>query len=217
MIDLMKTASSARHHIRLTADFKSDLHCWASFLPMWNGRSVMRQEAPTHTVTSDAAGGWGCGAVTDMGQWFQVKWPESWSGVNIAAKEMVPVVISVAVWGQQWVGHTLLVRSDNMAVVQALTVGTARDPLLMHLLRCMHFFTASHQIGIQARHLPGALNIAADALSRDNMTILFASVPQAHREAVEVPAPLLDMLLHQRPDWTSPTWRRMFLSSWGRH
>ena len=69
MIDLMKTASSARPHIRLMADFKSYLHWWASFLPTWNGWSVMRQEAPTHTVTSNAAGGWGCGAVTDMGQW----------------------------------------------------------------------------------------------------------------------------------------------------
>ena len=78
-----------------------------------------------------------CGALTDAGQWFQVQWPESQAGINIAAKEMVPVVISVAIWGQEWASHQIRV---NMAVVHALTAGMARDPLLMHLLRCLHFF-----------------------------------------------------------------------------
>jgi hypothetical protein len=104
-----------------------------------------------------------------------------------------------------------------MAVVHALTARTAKDPLLMHLLRCLHIFTATSQIGIRARHAPGVLNTAADALSQNKMTVFFASIPQAHREAVRVPPPLLDMLLHQRPDWTLPAWRKMFLSSWDRH
>ena len=58
---------------------------------------------------------WCCGAVTNTGQWFQVQWPESWSEINIAIKEMVPVVISVAIWGREWAKSLLLVRTDNMA------------------------------------------------------------------------------------------------------
>ena len=115
LIDLMKMAKHPSHHVRLTADFRSDLHWWASFLPAWNGRSIMPPGNPTHVVTSDASGTWGCGALTDTGQWFQVQWPESWAEINIAAKEMVPVVISVAIWGQVWAKHRVLVRSDNMA------------------------------------------------------------------------------------------------------
>ena len=217
MIDLMKTANLPRHHVRLTAEFKSDLHWWASFLPRWNSRSIVPQEDPSHEVTSDASGGWGCGAITNTGQWFQVQWPESWSEINIAVKEMVPVVISVAIWGREWAKSLLSVRTDNMAVVHALTAGTAKDPLLMHLLCCLHFFTATGQIGIRARHVPGVLNTAAYALSQNKMTVFFASIPQVHREVVRVPPPLLDMLLHQRPDWTLPAWRKMFLSSWDRH
>ncbi len=60
-------------------------------------------------------------------------------------------------------------------------------------------------------------NTAADALSRNKMRVFSQSSPQACREAARVPTPLLDMLLHQRPDWLSPTWRKLFLSSWGRH
>ena len=107
--------------------------------------------------------------MTDSGQWFQVQWPESWAEIAIAAKEMVPVVISAAIWGVQWAKCRVLVQSDNMAVVHSLTTGTARDPLLMHLLCCLHFVTASHQIHIVARHVPGVLNTAADALSRNSM------------------------------------------------
>ena len=96
--------------------------------------------------------------LTEAVQWFQV---ESWAGINIAAKELVPVVISVAIWGQYWAKHKVLVRSDNMAVVHALTAGTARNPLLMHLLHCLHFFMANHQIGIEGRHMAGIHNTAA--------------------------------------------------------
>ena len=217
MIDLMKLADHPSHHVRLTADFRSDLHWWASFLPLWNGRSVMPPGDPELMVTSDASGSWGCGAVTCAGQWFQVQWPESWAEIHIAAKELVPVVISVAIWGQQWAKQQVRVRSDNLAVVHALSAGTARDPLLMHLLRCLHFFTATYQIGLDARHVAGTLNTAADALSRNKLSVFFGSSPQAHPEAARVPAPLLDMLLHQRPDWLSPTWRKLFLSSWDKH
>ena len=48
MIDLMKVARHPRHHVRLTAEFKSDLHWWASFLlerkiyPSSTGASLFR-------------------------------------------------------------------------------------------------------------------------------------------------------------------------------
>ena len=213
MIGLMKTASQPRHHVRLTAGFRSDLLWWASFLPRWNGRSVMPPPAPSFTVTSDASGSWGCGAVTDGGQYFQVQWPPDWENVNIAVKEMVPVVIALAVWGQYWTEHMVLVRSDNMAVVQAINGDSAKDVKLLQLLRCLHFFTASHQISICARHIA---NTAADALSRNNLPAFLSHTPQAADRSTRVPPPLLDMLITQRPDWTSADWRTMFLATLGR-
>ena len=53
----------------------------------------------------------GDGAVTDNNQ------PESWSGVHIAGKEMVTVIISVAIWDEEWASSLLMVMSDKMAVV----------------------------------------------------------------------------------------------------
>ena len=47
----------------------------------------------------------------------------------ITAKETVPVVISAAVWGGKWAKCRVLVRSDI----------ASGDPLLIHLLCCLHF------------------------------------------------------------------------------
>ena len=52
---------------------------------------------------------WGCGAFNSLvkAAWFQLQWPESWSSVHIKAKELVPIIIAVAVWGRQWRGMWL--------------------------------------------------------------------------------------------------------------
>ena len=96
---------------------------------------------------------------------------------------------------------TVLVRSDNMAVVQSLSSGTARGTRFMHLLCCLHFL-AHHEICIQAHHVADILNSASDALSCNNMALFFHCTLQAAREPTPVPDQLVHMLVLQCPDWT---------------
>ena len=165
MFDLAKRVQQAHHHVRLSQDFRSDLQWWASFLPRWNCKSMLHLPNPQHIITADASGSLGCGAFGSHGRWFQLQWPQSCASHHIAAKELVPVVMAIALWGAQWQATTVLVRSDNTAVLAALMSGSAKDPLLMHPLRCLH-------LHLVARHLAGVENTAADALSRDNLTRL---------------------------------------------
>ncbi len=51
------------------------------------------------TKTSDASGSWGCGAFESSGEWIQLKLPESWSSIHITVKELLPIVIGIALWG----------------------------------------------------------------------------------------------------------------------
>jgi hypothetical protein len=51
--------------------------------------------------------------------------------------------------GGPWQSTIVLVRSDNAA---ALTSGTARDPVLMHLWRCLQFFLAHYDIHLHSFH-----------------------------------------------------------------
>ena len=107
MINLSTGVKELHHHIRLNASFRSDLQWWATFLPTWNGVSMMSVPSrANHDVfmISDASGNWGCGAYNSQGEWFQFQWPLAWVSIHITIKELLPIVLSCAIWGGYWRG-----------------------------------------------------------------------------------------------------------------
>ena len=213
MIDLAARFKNIDHWIRLNAEFRADLQWWAEFLPAWNGVGFFFPQSPTLTLTTDASGTWGCGAYC-LPQWFQLQWPDSWSSCHIAAKEMVPILLAAATWGPDWAGQRIHCRSDNTAVVAVINTGTARDPLLMHFLRCLFFYAAHYAFVISASHIPGKHNTGADALSRNNASQFLSDFPQANRQPSELSPPLIALAITQRPpDWTSRAWKQLFAAS----
>ena len=209
MIDLSSTAKELHHHIRLNVAFRSDLQWSALFLEGWNGVSLFTSvisRPPTATLTLDASGSWGCGAFTTGGHWFQFQWPVVWEAVHITAKELLPIVVACAVWGQDWTGKMVRCRCDNAAVVAIIKSGSSKNGLVMHLMRCLFFFTAHFQLYLAPEHLPGRLNTAADSLSRDDVALFFQLVPEASRLPTPLPVELLQALVLQRPDWMAAGW-----------
>ena len=51
-------------------------------------------------------------------EWFQLKWAGQGrsSEQNITVKELLPIVIAAAIWGQAWGGKTVRAQRYNMAV-----------------------------------------------------------------------------------------------------
>ena len=213
LIGRLAGAKRRHFHIRLNTEFRADLEWWHIFLASWNGTSLLRQDrlqSPDFSIWSDASGSWGCAAVWDS-QWFQVAWQncEEFSEASIAAKEMLPILVAAAVWGRQWVGSTVLCNSDNEAVVAVLQSGSAKDKKLAHMLRCLFFLEAKFQFTIVAAHIPGAINVRADALSRNHIDVFFASSLQARPTPQAVPQDLVWGLIHPQA-WTSPEWTSWF-------
>ena len=89
---------------------------------------------------------------------------------------------------------------DNMAVVYAVNKKSARNPILLRLL-CL--FCAIYDITLVARHLPGASNAAADALSRDNLPLFMSLNPQA---SIVISAALQHLLFNEQISMNSLTW-----------
>ena len=112
-------------------------------------------------ITSDASGSWGCGAYLSTWAWFQLEWPKSWASTHITVKELLPLVLAIAMWGRQW-------HCDNAAVVAMLRSGWCKNEHTMHLLRSLFFFQASCHVSLVAEHIRGVKNGLADALSRNN-------------------------------------------------
>ena len=158
------------YYTTLTKAFKSDLCWWHFFVNSWNGVSFLECYCPQTSfdcqVVTDASGSWGCGAQYGD-QWFQYAWPAEWYTVGIMAKELVPIVIGCAVWGPLLIKKDTELKCDNRGLVDAINKGSSRDEMVMHLLRCLWFFTALFNIRVTATHIYGVNNISADMLSRN--------------------------------------------------
>ena len=176
----------------------------------WNGIALMpnTMSEPVPLV-SDASGSWGCGAHWGK-KWFQWQWEGPSLQWQIAPKELLPILFSMVMWGKLWTGKRVECRCDNMAVVAVVNSGRAKDETLMHLLRCMFFIAAHLNIHIHAAHLPGIENTAADALSHDNFTAIIQAVPDAADLPTPIPPALVDMVVREQPDWSSPRWVQQF-------
>ena len=216
MIDTAMKAKKLDHWIHLTAEFRSDLAWWHCFLESWNGLGMMQSVAtewtPQFTFVSDASGRWGCGAFWSE-RWIQCAWNGRWSKVSIAVKELLPILLAVAVWGSFWWGCQVRVLCDNMAVVNIITARTSKDGPIMHLLRGLHFVCAYYNINLRAAHIAGVDNSIADAISRNSMQAFFALAPSARRQPTPIPQALWRIFVESQPDWLSDVWRRSLTDS----
>ena len=110
--------------------------------------------------------------------------------------------------GKTW-SKNALVHCNNQAVVKVVNAGYCKDPHLMQLLQCLFFITTFFTILVKAAHIAGYRNTGADAQSRNNMHLLFSQVPTANKSSTLIPTALIELLIHQQPDWTSQAWSRL--------
>ena len=208
LINAMSRLKAANHLTRLDQRCKADLAWWHTYIEAWNEAGLFHRLPDGPSITADASGSWGAGAFISLDHaWFQIQWPDSWSATNIAAKELLPIVVALAIWGHRCAVTRVTLYSDNYAVVQCLETRSAKDPNLAHLLR---FFLAHHNISYRVFHVAGKNNRAADALSRNELWIYSHLFPQAPKSPCHVPSPLLSLLLDDTITWTSDRWRDSF-------
>ena len=137
MINISARAKHIDHWVHLNAEFRADVGWWRAFLPVCNNRCLIlvvdKEALPDFTVYSDVSGS---GAIWGN-RWLQWEWEGTWADHQIAIKELIPIVVTCAVWDHQWQNKQVLVMSDNMAVVEVISALSSRDSTIMHLLRTM--------------------------------------------------------------------------------
>ena len=95
-------------------------------------------------------------------------------------------------------------------ILRQLCSCPTKDPNLVHLLRCLFFFLAHHNVSYRVFHVAGKNNCAADALSHNELWIYSHLFPQAPKSPCHVPSLLLSLLLDDTITWTSDRWRDSF-------
>ena len=199
--------------IRLNLSFRSDLAWWLTFLPTWNGISYLfpPNKLPQCHLTTDASGSWGCGA-WHLSSWFQLQWSLESQDLTIAEKELIPIILACAAWGQRWGRTQVICHCDNQVVVTALQSRTSKAKGIMHMIRCLAFIEARLECSLRAMYVSTQDNDLADDLSRNNLSSFLSKMPTADRYPTAISQPLLNLLLDHQADWMSPTWTAQFRS-----
>ncbi len=213
LIDLSMAVTQLEHFVRLNQDARSDIEWWYQFSSKWNGITMLQERSNNKLVslTSDASGSWGCGAYWGT-KWFMLKWSGPVAECHITTKELVPIVMATALWGEKWRGQTVQVWCDNAAAVSIVNHGLTRDKQAMHLTRCLAYTMAKFELQLEAAHIRGTNNAKADALSRNNVSLFRHLHPQANKEPTAIPEALLDLLIVTKPDWMSQHWSNLWTS-----
>ena len=99
-------------------------------------------------------------------------------------------------------------RCDNRSLVDAITKGSSKEDMVMHLLRNLWFFTAAFDIEITASHIPGVQNTAA---SRNQLERFLVMNPPASQKPTPIRPPLALLISSTQPDWTSASFQHNLL------
>ena len=79
---------------------------------------------------------------------------------------MVNILVTLKIWAYQWKDKIIRVKCDNMAVVEVLTSGKAKDGVLGTCAHNIWMLSALFNISIHIEHISGKSNVIADLLSR---------------------------------------------------
>ena len=150
--------------IKLDEHFHTDLQWFKNFLDVFNGKSFYVKSSVDAEIHLDACLS-GVGAVF-KNQIYAGKIPERLQKFNIAALEMLNILVAVRLWAKDWSGLSLKIHCDNQAVVSVLRSGKTKDPDLAGISRNIFMLCAQYDIFLVIQHVPGKNNQLADLLSR---------------------------------------------------
>ena len=166
ILDLFRRNSQARK-IHLDSGFHKDIQWFISFLPNFNGVTYLRKTSIPHfdSLHLDAS-------LTGLGgTWSNRVYATpvlSVPGFNlgIVHLEMFNIVIALRLWAKFWAHSYVRIYCDNMAVVQVVKTSKTRDRFLAACVRNIWFLSATWDIKLDIKHIPGKHNTIADLLSR---------------------------------------------------
>ena len=148
---------------------------WLTHAKSFNGLVPIPRKTPelVQHVYTDACLQGGAGVFNS--EWFfQELFQED---DHIAPKEFRMVLVALETWGHLWAGLPVEFHVDNKPVVDICNKKTSDSPILMRFLRHFLMKVAKFALGtVIFTHIPSKENFLADALSRQNFSVI--QVPQ---------------------------------------
>ena len=194
--DAMTGLSKPHHHVRVNVEMKKDIKTWLMFLDKFNGTNLYKYpkwfSAQDLQFFTDSAGGahLGCAAIFKT-HWSFLTWPHVWYDEallkDISFLELVPIVMAFHLWGDKLKNQSVILNTDNQALVSILNKRSSKSKRVMHLVRPLVLYCLLHNIHYRAVHVVGKSNLIADALSRQDWGKFHHYFP--HKDANPTPIP----------------------------
>ena len=147
--------------IMLSEDSKEELVLWDTEMVKWNGRTILAQE-PHMVIESDASKlGWGASyqGISTGGPWSAQE-----KSQHINCLELLAATLALQTFVKNERDVSVLLKIDNTAAVAYINnQGGTVSKELVSLTRKLWMWCLERNIHIQAQHLPGVMNLTADA------------------------------------------------------
>ena len=140
-----------KNSIVLTQEFFKDLSWFNTFHRSFNGVSFYDIRPLNTRIYLDASLQGLAGCYQNFV--YSIPLTRGFNDCNIVQLEMLNVVVALTVWAAMWANRCIHIYCDNHAVVDVLTYGGTRDPLLSTCARNVWFLTAMFNISLFVSHL----------------------------------------------------------------
>ncbi|XP_042342077.1 uncharacterized protein LOC121942854 [Plectropomus leopardus] len=177
----------------LDTSSRAGLHFWLYLLGNWN-RISFYDDHLTHphdiNLFNDTAPSAGFGGFYKR-KWFVDELPtelERKYQVTLSSLyKIYPIIIIATFWGYEWCRKSVLIYSDNLAVVDIINKGCSNSPSIMPFLCQLTWHSFTHQYILCTAHAPGHFNAIADSLSRFSFQKFRSLAPYADKHQIPVP------------------------------
>ena len=127
MLHLLRTSHNARI-INLNDDFYQDLNWFVTSLTQYNGVIFYDNQVGQETIVLDACLQGLGGAVNN--EVYALSIPLDFKDYDIVHQEILNIDVVLKIWAQRWKDKKIEIKCDNMAVVDVIRSGRARDQIL---------------------------------------------------------------------------------------
>jgi hypothetical protein len=203
LINLLRGNPPAHHMCRISVEIKKDLDMWLEFLRSNNGVSWFQKDRENaesiYPLFTDSSESIGFGGVLND-QYFFGTWPMFTREVlrNITALELYPIVIAAFLFEDLFLYETVVIHSDNKAVVHILNKQTSRDPVVMELLRPFILQCMRTNVVFRAEWVPGTKNVGPDMLSRGKIYDFLQVFGAKQMTQIDIPPHLMPQNLMRK-------------------
>lgn len=185
-----------RRAMQIPASVLRDIDWWIRFGGEFNGVGLLYENEWTHgehiELFTDACND-GFGAIYGQrfiyGPWTRQQREEARRAKRMSMPflELYALTLAVAAWGHEWKAKKIMLRSDCEGAVAAINSRSSRNEPMSALVRHLMILAARGQFDLRCKHIPGVLNVSADALSRQNLHDFRVDSPKAHQQPEATP------------------------------